>query len=71
MNWTGVMSKFKHGQHVASQSGLIYVVKDIHPLDGHGSFSYAVRRLRGGVEWGPWRNIAECNLFETTEGEVI
>lgn len=57
------VNKYGHGDHVASQSGLVYVVLRIHVLDLHGSFAYTVRRLRGGAEYGPRRIIAECNLF--------
>ena len=54
--------KFRIGDHVASwNSGLAYIVLAVHPLNG--SFVYGVRRLRGGVEWGPYRNIAECRLI--------
>jgi hypothetical protein len=57
-------SKYEIGQHVKSwDSGLTYVVKAVHDLDMTGNtFAYTVRRLRGGVEWGPTRVIGECRL---------
>lgn len=55
--------KFAIGDHVDSNSGLSYVVLAVHELDLTGeTFAYTVRRLRGGVEWGPTRKIAECGL---------
>ena len=63
-------ARFKIGDHVASQSGLVYVVLAVHALDEHGSFVCTVRRCYGGVERGPVRNIAECNLFPDKGIEV-
>lgn len=57
--------KFKIGEHVASwNSGLVYVVQTIHELDLTGEcFGYTVRRLRGGVEYGPRRLLGENSLI--------
>lgn len=57
------MTNYQIGDHVASQSGLVYTVLAIHALDDHGSTAYTVRRWRGGALYGPTRVIAECNLF--------
>jgi hypothetical protein len=56
------MTKFKIGDHVTSQSGLSYIVLDIHELDMCGSIAYSVRRLRGGQIYGATRKIAESAL---------
>lgn len=56
-------AKYRIGQCVTSQSGLTYLVLQVHKLDEHGSFAYTVRRISGGWPRGPTRNIAECNLF--------
>jgi hypothetical protein len=60
------MAKYAIGEHVASyNSGLVYIVKDIRDLDLTGeTFAYAVRRLRGGVEYGPHRIISESGLVK-------
>ena len=57
------MNKYQIGDHVASQSGLVYIVTKVNALDDCGSFGYDVRRCRGGQVWGPTRHIAECDLF--------
>jgi hypothetical protein len=59
--------RFAIGEHVSSQSGLVYVILAVRELDLCGSFGYAVRRLRGGKVYGPTREIAECNLFPSRE----
>lgn len=58
------MAKFNIGDHVASNSGLVYIVLAIHELDYCGSIAYSVRRLRGGKVWGPTRQIAESALWK-------
>ncbi len=57
-------AKYKIDEHVASyNSGLVYIVKAVHELDLTGeTFAYTVRRLRGGVEYGPTRKISEFGL---------
>jgi len=57
-------AKYKVGEHVASHnSGLVYIIKTVRELDLTGeTFAYTVRRLRGGIEYGPTRTISECGL---------
>jgi hypothetical protein len=61
---TDYSPRFAIGDHVASNSGLVYVVLAINELDQCGSRSYTCRRLRAGVQYGPTREIAECGLWE-------
>lgn len=57
-------AKYKVGEHVASHnSGLVYIIKSVNQLDLTGeTFAYAVRRLRGRIEFGSQRVISECGL---------
>lgn len=65
------MAKFFIGEHVASHnSGLVYVVKERVQLDLVGTLAYVVRRLRGGVEWGPRRTIGESGLVKLLNGDT-
>jgi hypothetical protein len=63
-------AKYKIGDHVLSQSGLVYKISYVRELDDWGSRAYGLRRWRGGKLYGPFRLIAECNLFPIkTTGE--
>lgn len=64
------MARYKINDHVNSRSGLVYVVLELIALDDHGSFAYRVRRLRGGVVYGPTRIIEESALYPDYQGHV-
>lgn len=51
------------GDHVASSSGLVYIIKELVTLDLVGTTAYRARRLRGGIEWGPTRILGEANIW--------
>ena len=64
-------AKYKVGEHVASyNSGLVYIIKQVQVLDLTGeTFAYAVRRLRGGAEYGATRRISEFGLVPLLSGD--
>ena len=60
---------YQIGEHVASyNSGLVYTIKAVRDLDLVGTKAYLVRRLRGGVEYGPTRIIGEHGLVPLSGG---
>lgn len=56
-------AKFKIDDFVQStNSGKLYAIKGVMPLDDHGSFAYRVVGIRDGKRYGPVRTIAESGL---------